>query len=193
MKESLLKRSQNKCELSGKTGDLSMYVVLPKDRSDNEIVVLTNLLDQLEGKTELNPDGWQFLSNSMWSEIPAVQVISWRLLQRFKTEAWAAEALEILYLDEETLAWAKAVDLPGVETDNSEGELVHKDTFGNILSEGDSVVLTRTLDVKGSSIHAKLGTVVRNIRLDPNNSEQIEGRVEGQQIVILTKFLRKQG
>jgi protein PhnA len=45
--------------------------------------------------------------------------------------------------------------------------------------------------VKGSSISAKLGAVVKNIRLVPDNIEQIEGKIEGQTIVILTKYLRK--
>ncbi|WP_317167666.1 PhnA domain-containing protein [Sphingobacterium mizutaii] len=53
------------------------------------------------------------------------------------------------------------------------------------------MVLIKTLDVKGSSISAKLGTVVKNIRLVPDNTEQIEGKIEGQTIVILTKYLRK--
>lgn len=35
--------------------------------------------------------------------------------------------------------------------------------------------------------------MVKNIRLVPNNTGQIEGQVEGQLIVILTKFVRKQG
>jgi protein PhnA len=38
-----------------------------------------------------------------------------------------------------------------------------------------------------------VGTVVRNIRLVENNTEQIEGRIEGQVIVILTKYVRRQG
>ena len=59
--------------------------------------------------------------------------------------------------------------------------------------QGDNVVLTKSLDVKGSTVNAKVGTVVRNIRLVSGNTEQIEGRIEGQQIVILTKYLRKQG
>jgi protein PhnA len=46
--------------------------------------------------------------------------------------------------------------------------------------------------VKGSSLTAKRGTAVRNISLVPDNPEHIEGRVEGQQIVILTKFVKKQ-
>jgi protein PhnA len=59
------------------------------------------------------------------------------------------------------------------------------------LEHGDTVVLIKSLDVKGSSLTAKMGTVVRNIRLDANNPQYIEGRVEGQQIVILTQYVRK--
>jgi protein PhnA len=55
------------------------------------------------------------------------------------------------------------------------------------------VVLTKSLDVKGSTLNAKMGTVVKNIRLVENNTEQIEGKIEGQTIVILTKYVRKQG
>jgi protein PhnA len=54
-----------------------------------------------------------------------------------------------------------------------------------------SKLISKTLDVKGSTISAKLGTVVKNIRLVHDNIEQIEGKVEGQTIVILTKYLRK--
>lgn len=67
----------------------------------------------------------------------------------------------------------------------------HQDSNGTRLYEGDTVALIKTLDVKGSSISAKLGTVVKNIRLVADNTEQIEGKIEGQTIVILTKYLRK--
>jgi len=59
------------------------------------------------------------------------------------------------------------------------------------LQNGDTVVLIKSLDVKGSSVNARLGTVVKNIRLVHDNVEQIEGKVEGQTIVVLTKYLRK--
>ena len=62
-----------------------------------------------------------------------------------------------------------------------------------MLQSGDNVVLTKSFDVKGSTVNAKVGTVVRNIRLVSTNTEQIEGKIEGQTIVILTKYLRKQG
>lgn len=44
----------------------------------------------------------------MWSEYPAVQVLSWRKLNRLRHESWAAELLDLLYLSEEQLTWAKA-------------------------------------------------------------------------------------
>jgi protein PhnA len=48
------------------------------------------------------------------------------------------------------------------------------------------------LDVKGSTLNAKVGTVIKSIRLVKDNTEQIEGRIEGQMIVVLTKYLRRQ-
>ncbi|RQP17359.1 PhnA domain-containing protein [Parapedobacter defluvii] len=188
MNETLRVRSGNKCELCGKEAELAVYTVGPDSRTDNEVAICQSLIGQIEGTEPLNPEAWRFLPDAMWSEVPAVQVLAWRMLNRLKGESWAADALDILYLDDETLEWAKAVDAPEEPTE----AIVHKDAFGNTLQNGDSVVLTKTLDVKGSSLSAKLGTVVRNIRLVEDNPEQIEGRVEGQLIVILTKYLKKQ-
>ena len=89
----------------------------------------------------------------------------------------------MLYLDETTLEWAKESDDVG----NSK----HLDSNGAILENGDTVVLIKTLDVKGSNLVIKRGTTVKNIRLVEEDTGQIEGKVEGQKIVILTKYLRK--
>jgi len=125
----------------------------------------------------------------MWSEVPGVQVMSWRMLNRFRNESWAADNLDMMYIDDELLAWAKAVD----DSDSITAEEFHKDSNGAILQAGDTVVLIKSLDVKGSQLNARMGTVVKNIRLVENNTEQIEGKIEGQVIVILTKYVRKQG
>ena len=69
--------------------------------------------------------------------------------------------------------------------------VVHRDVNGNILQAGDNVVLIKDLKVKGSSMVAKQGTAVRRISLDHDNAEYIEGKVDGQQIVILTKYVKK--
>jgi len=95
--------------------------------------------------------------------------------------------LDMLYLDEDTLAFAKATN-EGLE--DSE-KIIHRDVNGVILETGDSVVLVKDLKVKGSSMVAKQGTAVRNIRLDHENAEYIEGKVDGQQIVIITKYVKK--
>jgi len=47
------------------------------------------------------------------------------------------------------------------------------------------------LNVKGAGFTAKRGTAVRNISLVPDTPGHIEGRVNGQQIVILTKFVKR--
>lgn len=189
MNEKLIARSGGKCELCQSGTEISVFHVLPNTYQDNEVVICNPCLAQVTNDEPLRSDYWQFLSETMWSEVPAIQVLAWRMLNRQRSESWAADSLDILYLDEETLAWAKAAGDP----DDPSEVVVHKDSNGNVLQNGDSVVLTKTLDVKGSSISAKLGTVIKNIRLVEDNPDQIEGRVEGQLIVILTKYLRKQG
>ncbi|WP_353131111.1 PhnA domain-containing protein [Parapedobacter pyrenivorans] len=188
MNDKLMARSGGKCELCQKEAGTVVYRVMPDTYVDNEVVVCSSLVGQIEGIEHLNPESWRFLPDAMWSEIPAVQVLAWRMLNRLKGEAWASDALDILYLDDETQVWAEA----GIPYQEPKEIIVHKDANGNVLQNGDSVVITKTLDVKGTSLSAKLGTVVKNIRLVEDNPEQIEGRVEGQLIVILTKYLRKQ-
>lgn len=109
------------------------------------------------------------------------------MLHKLKQADWAADLLDIAYLDDETLAWAKASG----DDANPEDATKHVDCFGAVLQNGDNVVLTKTLDVKGATFSAKVGTVVRKIRLVADNDEQIEGKVNGSQIVILTKYVRK--
>ncbi|MDO9274673.1 MAG: alkylphosphonate utilization protein, partial [Lutibacter sp.] len=66
-----------------------------------------------------------------------------------------------------------------------------RDSNGVILEMGDTVVLIKDLPVRGSSMVAKRGTAVRRISLVHDNAEHIEGKVDGIQIVILTKFVKK--
>ncbi|MHC5311033.1 PhnA domain-containing protein [Myroides sp. LJL116] len=183
-------RSGNKCELCDSVEQLKVYEVPPaaSNEADREILACETCLAQIEKKQELDSAHWQCLTTSMWSEFPAVQVVAWRMLNRFRNESWAADSLDMLYLDEELLEFAK---LSGDHTGDGSIEL-HKDCNGNILVTGDTVTLIKDLDVKGSSLNAKIGTAVRNIRLVHDNVEQIEGKVDGQTIVILTKFVKKQ-
>lgn len=183
------KRSGNLCELCKSATGLSVYAVPPVKHPDNGILICDACLTQIMKGAETEAQYWHFLGEAMWSEVPAVQVVAWRILSRLKNESWAAADLDMLYLDEETMAWAEAM---GEDDGPAAAAAVHQDSLGNELQSGDTVVLTRSLDVKGSSLNAKMGTVVKNIRLVTDNTEQVEGKIEGQQIVILTKYLRKQ-
>lgn len=190
LEEQLLKRSDAKCELCQSADPLKIYEVLPQSGSspDNCILICDQCQTQIDRKAELNSSHWNCLSEAMWSEVPGIKVISWRMLNRLKSESWAMDNLDMLYLDDETLAWAKASG----DHDNDSAVELHKDCNGNQLKHGDTVVLIKSLDVKGSTLNAKMGTVVKNIRLVEENTEQIEGKIEGQVIVILTKYVRKQ-
>lgn len=190
LEELLLQRSENKCELCQSGDALSVYEVPPQSKSneDNCVMVCDKCLSQIDNKEELDSKHWACLTGSMWSEVPGVQVVSWRLLNRLSNESWAMDNLDMMYLDEERLAWAKSAGL-----ENGTAAEFHKDCNGSILQAGDSIVLIKSLDVKGSTLNAKMGTVVKNIRLVENNTDQIEGKIEGQVIVILTKYTRKQG
>ena len=191
MKQQLLDRSGNKCELCESESPLALYQVQPQVSStdDNCIMLCEKCRAQIEKTAELDHKHLTCLRTSIWTAVPGVQVVTWRLLNRLKNEGWAADSLDAMYMDEETLAWAQA----GLEDENTITEDIHKDCNGAPLEAGNTVVLIKSLDVKGSQLNAKMGTVVKNIRLVDNNTDQIEGKIEGQTIVILTKYVRKQG
>lgn len=190
LEETLKKRAADQCELCKAENDLKIYEVPPKSdrREEDSLLLCAKCLAQLDKKEALDSKHWACLTASMWSEVPAVQVVSWRLLNRLRNESWASENLDMMYLDDENLAWAKATG----DHENDSAVELHVDCNGNVLQTGDSVSLIKSLDVKGSTLNAKLGTVVKNIRLVADNIEQIEGKIEGQVIVILTKYVRKQ-
>lgn len=182
-------RSNNCCELCAASSSLSVYELPPSadGNADDSIYVCETCNAQLTKQAPLDEAHWNCLLTSMWSEHVPVKVASWRMLQRMRNETWAADALDMLYLDDEQLAWARATG----DHENDSAVQFHVDSNGQRLSDGDTIVLVKTLDVKGTSFSARAGTVVKNIRLVADNVEQVEGKVENQQIVILTKYTRK--
>ncbi len=189
VEKELHERNQSKCELCSAKENLKVYEVPPVSTGgiDGSLLACTICIDQIENSEITDANHWRCLNDSMWSEFKAVQVIAWRMLSRLRSEGWPQDLLDMLYLDEETLKWAKVT---GEGLDDSE-KIIHRDVNGAILQAGDSVVLIKDLKVKGSSMVAKQGSAVRRITLDPDNSEYIEGKVDGQHIVIITKYVKK--
>ncbi len=185
----LLERSGGACELCAATDDLGVFDVpsAPAGMADTSVLLCPTCRAQIDGAAAMEADHWRCLADSMWTPVPAVQVMAWRILNRFKAEAWAADLLDQLYLDDETLAWAQSGADAGADDDG----VVHRDCHGAVLDVGDTVTLIKDLTVKGANFTAKRGTAVRGISLVRDNAAQIEGRVNGQQIVILTEFVKK--
>jgi protein PhnA len=85
-----------------------------------------------------------------------------------------------------------AHEWPQQAANSEEGAAVVRDVHGNVLNNGDSVVVIKDLKVKGSSIPLKQGTVIRNIRLVDGDVEHIEGssdKIKG--LVLKVCFLKK--
>lgn len=178
-------RSGNQCELCTSTDNLSVYEVPPAANkgADGNILICSTCLNQIENPDNMDTNHWHCLNDSMWSEVDAVKVMAWRMLTRLGSQ----DLLDMMYLEDDIRAWAEATG----EGDDDAVKIIHKDSNGVTLSAGDSVVLIKDLQVKGSSMIAKRGTAVRRISLDHENSEYIEGKVDGQQIVIITKYVKK--
>jgi len=179
---SLELRSGGICELCGSSEGLSSLEVAPSDGSDEQsIYVCLNCKTQIESG-ELDETHFNCLNDSMWSETPAVAVMSYRLLSALGRQ----DLVDMMYMEDEVKSWAEAISIG-----SAEDALVYKDANGVILVAGDTVVITKDLDVKGTGFTAKRGTAVRNIGLVPNDAEHIQGRVNGVKIHILTKYLKK--
>lgn len=170
------------CELCNAESATHEYTVTPKagDTIDEQVALCDTCFSDLDAVA--NKSHWRCLEGSIWSAEAPVQALSLRLLQKINTESWANDVINSVDLDEDVVNWAMSA---------FEVADVHKDAFGNTLENGDNVLLTQALDVKGTSFSAPKGTVVKRIRLVPSNVEHIEGKINDQTIVILTKYVKK--
>jgi protein PhnA len=188
LERSLQQRSNTTCELCGSNEKLSVYIVPDvKETAEKTALYTCNVCtEQMNDLDKIDPNHWRCLNDSMWSEHDAVKIMAWRMLNRIKAD-WPQDLLGMMYLEEETLELAKASG----DGEDDANKLIHRDVNGVVLAHGDSVVLIKDLKVKGSSMVAKQGTAVRNIRLDHENETYIEGKVGPTRIVIITEYVKK--
>jgi protein PhnA len=101
--------------------------------------------------------------------------------------------LENTYLDGNLHVCADCgFEWPLTDSETGGDAPVVRDCNGNPLADGDTVVVIKDLKVKGASIPLKQGTVIKHIRLVPDDAEHIEGhsdKIKG--LVLKTCFLRK--
>lgn len=112
MGKDLARRAKSKCELTGAAGvRLWPYEVPPTGEDpdiDRTLLISEECMEMLDHPERLAGRHWQCLAEAVWSEMPAVQVVAWRMLNELaKREDWAREALGEVFLDPETEAWAR--------------------------------------------------------------------------------------
>ncbi len=103
VEEQLAIRSGHKCELCRSVDNLKLFEVPPQKglSADTCIMICARCLLQIEKKEELDSRHWHCLTETMWSEVPVVQVTAWRMLNRLRNESWAMENLDMLYLPDD--------------------------------------------------------------------------------------------
>jgi protein PhnA len=188
LERELQQRSSSKCELCGSEEKLAAYNVpdIKENGLKTAFYACNVCTEQMDDAEKIDANHWRCLNDSMWSEHDAIKIMAWRMLNRIKDD-WTQDLLGMMYMEEDTLELAKASGDGEPEAD----KLIHRDVNGVVLAHGDSVVLIKDLKVKGSSLVAKQGTAVRNIRLDHENETYIEGKVGPTKIVIITEYVKK--
>lgn len=182
IEKELESRSGGVCELCGSSEGLSALEVAPSDgSSEQSIYVCATCKEQIQNPEKMDETHFNCLNDSMWSEVPAVAVMSYRLLKALGRE----DLVDMMYMEDDVKSWAEA-GLSGA-SDN----VVVRDSNGVVLNAGDSVVIIKDLDVKGAGFTAKRGTTVRNITIPQDVADHIEGRVNGTKIYLKTEFLKK--
>jgi protein PhnA len=112
----LARRAKSKCELTGAAGVRLLPYEVPPVAVEPDLA-RTLLLSEachevLEQPKRLAGRTWQGLAEVVWSEMPAVQVMAWRMLNHMaKSEDWAREVIEEVFLDPEVEAWALSAQL----------------------------------------------------------------------------------
>lgn len=180
IEKELESRSGGVCELCGSSEGLSAFEVAPSDGSaDQSIYICSTCKEQIEDSDKMDAVHFNCLNDSMWSEVPAVAVMSYRLLNTLGRQ----DLVDMMYMEDDVKAWADAAS----NTD----KVIVKDSNGVVLNAGDSVVIIKDLEVKGAGFTAKRGTTVRNISIPSDVADHIEGRVNGTKIYLKTEFLKK--
>jgi protein PhnA len=103
IEKELHERSGSVCELCGGTDHLQVYRVPPASAdADKSILVCRTCFEQINDSSKMDANHLRCLNNSMWSTVPAVQVMAWRILNTLRNEGWPQDLLDMLYLDDDT-------------------------------------------------------------------------------------------
>ncbi len=107
----LARRAKSKCELCERGGEVLSILEVPPEPKEPDFERCVMICEQCktaisEPKRFQAGEQWRFLAQTVWSDVPPVQVLAVRLLRRqSSSQGWAREALDDLFLDDEIEAW----------------------------------------------------------------------------------------
>jgi protein PhnA len=141
----LHERCQGLCELCTAAPAAAAYTVSPENNGvpENEVALCNTCLAALEGTA--HAAHW---AGSLWNTEASVQALSCRILHRYKQQDWAADILNSVELDEAVTN--RALSAFTIQE-------THHGSNGTELENGDNVLLTQALHVKGASFMAPKG------------------------------------
>ena len=133
LERDLQKRSDSHCELCAAEAANIIYPIpsSPGNKAEHHLWICATCQQQMANIETADSNHWRCLNESIWREEPAVKVVSWRMLHKLKRLDWVPDLLDIAYLDEETLEWAKASG----DDINPEDIVRHIDCFGAVLKQ----------------------------------------------------------
>ena len=169
------------CELCQSSENVSLLELPVSDGGeDQSVYVCATCKNQIEND-ELDETHFNCLNDAMWSEVPAVKVMSYILWNKLGR----GDMTDMMYLEDEEKKLADAA----INADAN--KVVFRDANGVELKAGDSIVILKDLDVKGAGFTAKRGTTVTRIALPNDMDDHVEGRVNGTKIYLKTEFIKK--
>ena len=171
----------NVCELCGSDESVNIQELPVSDGSEEQSIYLcANCKGQIESG-DLDETHFNSLNDAMWSETPAVKIMSYILWNKLGRQ----DMVEMMYLEEDELALAEQA------ISAEANKVTFRDANGVELLAGDSIVILKDLDVKGAGFTAKRGTTVTRISLPHDMDDHVEGRVNGTKIYLKTEFIKK--
>ena len=110
----LARRSGSSCELCNTSGVKLVIFEVPPIPEEPEyehcLFICNTCKDKSNIKKKMDPMHWHCLYSTIWSEVPAAQVMAVRLLRQLApSDSWAADLLDQAYLEPETQEWADQV------------------------------------------------------------------------------------
>jgi protein PhnA len=169
------------CELCQSSEDVSLLELPVSDGSEDQSIYLCATCKNQIENDELDETHFNCLNDAMWSEVPAVKVMSYILWNKLGR----GDMTDMMYLEDEEKKLADAA----INADAN--KVVFRDANGVELKAGDSIVILKDLDVKGAGFTAKRGTTVTRITLPNDMDDHVEGRVNGTKIYLKTEFIKK--